>query len=488
MGIRRLGTVALLLSLISFTLPVQIVLAQGGGYLDITSVLAPASVIVGQVVNMTVSVKWSSLHTYAWGNPVYVRAEICEGTDLGNCNPLLFAPSVDGEPIRDESGMTGSRDYSFSIHAPEQAMVWHLIALFEVAAMKAGATENAVWRGDAGWLGYHWAVPTIPNDGHHPWSAFDIVVKPSQNAFPTSSTLFADGFESGLGAWNVSGIVTAVKKNSVVNYPNAPPEGHSGLYAALLGIDWSGGTPLNVIPKQAGLAYSFSLRREIAVTPGSDLTVTFWYRLVYPYVSPAGPLPNMFLTYSVNSTVGTLDEVTFHEADWLPPAWRSVTRSVSVPVQVSTVVLAFSGRGWIDESSAEIAGALELDDVLVTERAFSVTTTTLSSTTTLASTTTSQTEIESSSTVASAFSVQTENSTASLQMPFLAILVGALVVLAIVGVLLVRKRKAPGTPTAETKTEETTPEKSEVYCFYCGAPMPTDAKFCRQCGKAQKPE
>jgi hypothetical protein len=139
------------------------------------------------------------------------------------------------------------------------------------------------------------------------------------------------------------GKLSTVDNDPVLNFPNLI-EGHSGRFAALLGIDWSGGT-LKVIPKEAGLAYSFSLRREIAVAPGSDLTVTFWYRGVYPYVSTTGPLRNMFFTYSVDSTVGKLDEVTFHEEDWLPPAWRSVTRSMSVPVQVSTVVLAFYGRG-----------------------------------------------------------------------------------------------------------------------------------------------
>jgi hypothetical protein len=477
MGIPRLGTVALLLSLLSFTLPVQIVLAQG--YLGITAVHAPESVIVGQVITMSVSVEWSSLHTYAWGNPVYVRAEICEGIDLANCNPLAFAPSVDGEPIRDESGITGSTNYSFSIHAPERAMLWHLIAIFEVAAMRTGATENAVWRGDAVWLGYHWAAPS-PNAGHYSWREFDILVKPSENALLTSQTLFADGFESGLVGWQVEGIASTVDKDPVLSFPNLL-EGHSGRFAALLGIDTSGGT-LKVNPKEAGLAYSFSLRREIAVTPGSDLTVTFWYRGRYPYVT-TGPLPNMFLTYSVDSTVGKLDEVTFHEEDWLPPAWRSVTRSMSVPTQVSTVTLLFYGRGEI--SPAGVAGAIELDDVLVTESTFSV------STTALSSTTTSQTEIKSSSTVASSSIVETVSGAPPQQMTFLEMnwpyVVAGLVVLAIVGVLLVRKRKAPGMPTAETKRGETTPEKVEVYCFYCGAPMPTDAKFCRECGKAQKP-
>lgn len=390
MGIRRLGTVALLLSLLSLTLPVQTVLAQG--YLDVTAVHAPESVIVGQIITLSVSVKWSSLHTYAWGNPVYVRAEICEGTDLTKCNPLAFAPSADGEPIRDESGFQGSTIYSFTIHAPEMPKVWHLIAIFEILHTRGWITN---------------AVPPC-NADHCPWHKFDILVKPSENALLTSRTLFEDSFESGFatGGWQVKGITSTVDKDPILNFPNLL-EGHTGRFAALLGIDWSGGT-LKGIPREAGLAYEFSLRKDVAVTPGSDLTVTFWFRGVYPYVYQTGPLRNMFLTYSVDSTVGKLDEVTFHEEDWLPPAWRSVTRSMSVPVQVSTVTLLFYGRGEIPPAGPG-AGAFELDDVLVTESTFSVSTTT----TTLASTTASQTEMESSSTVVSASSVQTAPSPAA---------------------------------------------------------------------------
>jgi hypothetical protein len=473
MGIRRLGTMALLLCLLSLTLPVQIALAQG--YLDVTAVHAPESVVVGQVITLSVSVAWSSLHTYAWGNPVYVRAEICEGIDLGNCNSLAFAPSVDGEPIRDESGITGSTNYSFSIHAPEQPTVWHLIALFEVAAMRTDLMiQKAVWRGQSSWLGYSWAVPPT-SGGHNAWRMFDILVKPSENALTTSRTLFTDSFESGLAGWQTDGLVNTVDIDPVLNFPNQL-EGHSGRFAALLGIDTSGGS-LKVNPPNAGLAYSFSLRREIAVTPGSDLTVTFWYRGRYPYASPTGPLHNMFLTYSVDSNVGRLDEVTFHEDVQLPPAWRSITRSMSVPAQVSTVVLAFSGSGEI--SPAGVVGAIELDDVLVTERTFSISTTGVSSTTS---------QQKSSSTVASTSVAETVSSTVSQQMPFLEMnwpyVVAVLVVLMIVGALLVRKRTAPGIPPTGTRRKETT--TGEAYCHYCGAHISRDARFCTECGKARE--
>ena len=42
--------------------------------------------------------------------------------------------------------------------------------------------------------------------------------------------------------------------------------------------------------------------------------------------------------------------------------------------------------------------------------------------------------------------------------------------------------------TPQTERRETIDTKQIVYCYYCGAPMPTDAGFCRTCGKSQGSE
>lgn len=41
------------------------------------------------------------------------------------------------------------------------------------------------------------------------------------------------------------------------------------------------------------------------------------------------------------------------------------------------------------------------------------------------------------------------------------------------------------TPLQPTKQREATETGQVVHCYYCGAPMPTDAVFCRKCGKSQ---
>ena len=41
------------------------------------------------------------------------------------------------------------------------------------------------------------------------------------------------------------------------------------------------------------------------------------------------------------------------------------------------------------------------------------------------------------------------------------------------------------TPLQATEQREATETGQLVYCHYCGAPMPTDAVFCRKCGKSQ---
>jgi hypothetical protein len=475
MGILRLGAMILLISVLSFTLPVQVCLATVG-YLRIVDVTAPESALVGEVMALSVSVEWSSLYTFKiWGDPV-VRVEICEGTNVATCKALAFAPSENGEPIRGaDVRPTGSKTYSIEVRAPEQAGIWHLMAIFEIAASRVGATLNAVWRGV-------WAV--VPSGGYDPWQEFDVVVKPNETALLTSRTLFTESFELGLGGWKVEGVVSTVDKNPVLL---GGPEGHSGRFAALLGIDWSEGI-LKGNPSNAGYAYEFSLQREIAVTAGSDLTVTFWYRGVYPvYVHDYGMLPNMFLTFSVDSPVGRLDEVTIH-ADGLAEDWQSVTRSMFVPAQTSSVVLGYYGRGEIVQGGP--AGGIELDDILASERTFSLTYLP-PSTTTLVSTTTSQKETKASQTLVSTSSVKTESSTLSLPMAFLQTswpyLVATLLVVAVVAVLLARKRTGRSAPTPETKGRETIPGGKEAYCYYCGAPMPTDAQFCRECGKAQEP-
>jgi hypothetical protein len=354
------------------------------------------------------------------------------------------------------------------------------MAIFEIAASRVGATLNAVWRG-------RWAV--VPSGGYDPWQEFNVVVKPNETAVLTSRTLLTESFELGLAGWKVEGIVTAVDKNPIAL---GGPEGHSGRFAALLGIDWSEERccPLKGIPSNAGYAFEFSLQRDIAVTPGSDLTVTFWYRGVYPYGHPHGGLPNMLLTFSVDSAVGRLDEVTIHE-DGLAEDWQSLTRSMFVPAQTSSVVLGYYGRGEVTQAEKILGGGIELDDILVSERTFSLTYLPLS-TTTLVSTTASQTEMKSSKALISTSSMKTESSALSYPMAFLqtswSYIVLTLVIVAVAAVLLIRERRIRGAATAEARGREAVPGSGkEVYCYYCGAPIPTDAQFCRECGRHRSP-
>jgi ribosomal protein L40E len=86
-----------------------------------------------------------------------------------------------------------------------------------------------------------------------------------------------------------------------------------------------------------------------------------------------------------------------------------------------------------------------------------------------------------SSTVVSVSSVQTESSTVSPQMTFLGMnwpyIVAGLVVLAIVGILLGRKRAK--TPSLAPVSDAV----SDVLCTECGAENPTTNEFCGRCGK-----
>jgi hypothetical protein len=280
--------------------------------------------------------------------------------------------------------------------------------------------------------------------------------------------------------------VTTVEKNLA---HVGVPEGHTGRFAALLGIDWSNGGQ-NVIPSSAGYASEFSLQREIAVTPGSDLTVTFWYRGVFPYGRPQSnpAYEKMFLEFSVISTAGTLDQVTIHNDEQLTDDWQSLTRSMSVPVQASSLlILEFHGKGASGSFPYVVVSGFELDDIWVGEKVFST------ATTAVVSTTATQTEMKPSQTSASTSSVETGSSTLPLHTAFLQTswpyLVVALGVAAIVSVLLARKRTGRSTATAKTNPIDPGLDSGKrVYCCYCGVPIPTDAQYCRECGRMQTVE
>jgi len=478
MRVLHLGAVILLLSVLSFTLPVQVALASSG-YLRIVDVTAPENALVGEAITMSVAVEWSSLYTFKiWGTPT-VRVEICEGYDVVTCKAVGFAPSEDGDPIKDAyASPTSGKTYSIEVQAPEQAGIWHLIAIFEIAASEVGATLNAVWRG-------HWAV--VSSGGYDPWHEFDVIVKPNETALLTSQTLLTESFESGLGGWKVEGLVTTVEKNLA---HVGVPEGHTGRFAALLGIDWSNGGQ-NVIPSSAGYASEFSLQRETAVTPGSDLTVTFWYRGVFPYGRPQSnpAYEKMFLEFSVISTAGTLDQVTIHNDEQLTDDWQSLTRSMSVPVQASSLlILEFHGEGASGSFPYVVVSGFELDDIWVGERVFSTATAVLSTTAT-------QTETKPSQTGASTSSVETGSRTLPLQTTFLQTswpyLVVALGVAAIAAIVLVASRKRGGTPSSSAPISTTTPAVSPSqptagkFCMNCGAPLPSHATFCNKCDSKQ---
>jgi len=72
----------------------------------------------------------------------------------------------------------------------------------------------------------------------------------------------------------------------------------------------------------------------------------------------------------------------------------------------------------------------------------------------------------------------------------------ALIVIAVgipvsTGVILAIKRRDRNVSTqvatvrTQAPTGQTTQTEQIVYCYYCGAPLPTDAAFCRKCGKSQ---
>ena len=69
----------------------------------------------------------------------------------------------------------------------------------------------------------------------------------------------------------------------------------------------------------------------------------------------------------------------------------------------------------------------------------------------------------------------------------LPIAVIGIIVVALGGALAL-KRKSPKTVVPTVPEESATEEKRlklKEYCYYCGAPMPEGAKFCKKCGKKQ---
>jgi hypothetical protein len=428
-------------------------LADGGAYLRVVHVGVPDNVAPGQSVVLSVTAEWSDLNVFyvwqGWDRPV-IRFEICEGNDVATCKTVGFAPSAEGEVVKP----SGSATYAITVEAPGQPMIWHLIAVIEVLAAKTNASLRAIRRGD-------WAV--ISWSGYDPWEDFEIPVKPEVSATIVSHNLLSESFESGdLASWEQEGLVLVTNKNPLVIFQR---EGHTGDYAVLLGVYYSGNIG------------QFALRRAVAVAPGSDLTVTFWYRGVYPYGS-SGSLPRMLLTFSVISSGGTLDQVTIQNTatkEMLTDDWRSLTRSITVPIGVTSVILQWAGTGDSQAGGNPFvyAGGYELDDVKLDERIFSTTT----------ALTTSQTQTTSlaetvSSTSTSTLSRGTGSSVPAIQSDHLEMwwlyAVIALVLIAL-GALVFAKRP---------RSKKTSPVT--VFCTDCGASLPKGSTYCNKCGSKQE--
>jgi len=453
-------TPVLVLGLIVLSmLPTQVSAAEG--YLRIVSVsVVPETVVTGKAFTVQVEVEWRSLLVFmvrphpppsAPHNPS-VRVEICEGNDVATCQPLAFAPSESGEQVEPSGGKT----YSIGLQAPPDLGIWHLVAIFEIMADQTGASLGALRRD--GWY-------VISSRGFDPWYQFDVEVKPSETVL-TSRVLFTESFESGKvdDPWKAEGVVLVADKSGAGHSTEYwSEEGHTGQFVALLGA-------CHRDPSSCCQCGQFSLQREVAVTPGSDLTVTFWYRGWFPF----GGRPRMALTFSISSfEPRTLDQVTINQ-EGLTETWQSITRSVSVPASITSVLLGYSGTGGCDIGGNFGRGywdGFEVDDVSVVERTFLATQTTVQATTLVQTSAvlTAQTEIQTETTSSQAdTSISLVSNLLQTNLPYLG---AVLVAVLIVAVLLARKK---------TRTQATI---DRVFCGQCGTQNPQSNEFCGRCGQ-----
>jgi hypothetical protein len=454
----RVWLVVLSLVVLTCTSSLPLGSTDPNAYLRVVHVSVPENVTAGQAIVVSVTVEWSSLNVFyvwqGWDRPV-IRVEVCEGSDVATCRSVAFAPSPEGEVVKP----SGSATYLITVDAPRQSKVWHLIAIIEVLAAKTSASLRAIRRGD-------WAV--VSYSGYDPWQTFEIPVLPGPDATVAMHTLFSESFESGgLVGWEQDGHVIVTDKNPMVSLQR---EGHTGAYAVMLGVSYSGSVG------------QFSLRRAVAVTPDSDLTVTFWYRGVYPY-SSSGQLPRMLLTFSIISSDCVLDELTIQNTateEVLTDDWRSMTRSVTVPSDVTSVTLKWVGTGDSQAAPSGVppiwVGGYELDDIKVDERVFVTTTTSATSQTqtqSLTETTSSTSSSETESNVLEVWSDIWRTMWGDLLATWLAYAVVFAVVIALGAVVLTRRNRSRKTPPVT------------VFCTNCGASLPAGSTYCNRCGSKQ---
>ena len=447
--------------------PAQVSAAEG--YLRIVGVsVVPATVVVGKAFTVQVEVEWRNLLVFLVRpspppgviQTASVRVEICEGNDVATCKPLAFAPSESGEEVEPDGAETHSKTYSIGLQAPLYAQTWYLTAIFEIAADQTGASVGSLRRD--GWY-------VISSSGFDPWRQFEVEVNPDPDATVNSRILFTEGFESGQLAdpWKATGQIMVEELVSFVDN-RWIDEGHTGRYVVLLGADVKSDFQSRY-PYESG---PFSLERDVAVTPSSTLTVTFWYRGWLPYGQPPdGHLLQVQLVFSI-ATLGleTLDQ-TIIDQSGLAETWQSLTRSVLIPASTTSVLLRYSGLGAQDGHVAGRGyyGGIEVDDISVFE---TVTRTLVQATQTLVQTTavsTAQTEIQTETTSSQAdASVSLVSTFLQTNLPYLAAVLAAVLMVA---VLLARKK---------ARTQATI---DRVFCSQCGTQNPQSNEFCGKCGQ-----
>jgi len=277
------------------------------------------------------------------------------------------------------------------------------------------------------------------------------------------TVLLTESFESGKldSSWKAEGFVEVVDSSDLSPYW-LPEEGHTGKYVALLG------------------AYSnyhgpFSLQRKIPVTPGADLTVTFWYRGWFAFGHPYSFPLQMVLSFSiVSSEFGTLDQVTVH-GDGITETWQSITRSVSVPASCTGILLRYSGQGaYYGERNfgRGYYGGVELDDISVVERTLRVTQTLVQTTSASAPYdwyTQNRVETESSEATRS---LPSESGFLQTTWPYLAVIFAMAVSLLVV--LLAGRR---------TTSQAGAAGANRLFCSQCGFANPLSNDFCGKCGQ-----
>ncbi len=470
-------SLTLVILVISSTLLVQAPLVEAA-HLRVVAIVVPDTVRIGDNFTLEVRAEWLDLSTFAPAYPSYiVRIEICEGNDVATCTTLAFSPSESGEQVQ----ISNTKTYKIELHAPAQARVWHLIAVVELQVGQTEATLRSIRRGG-------WAV--VSSGGYDAWQRFEVPVKPNDNAVLTSQTLFTEDFESGLRNWQIDGITALLTEAQGASMGSA----HAGKSAVLMGVDYRSNYG------------KFSLQRQVSATPGSDLTISFWYRGIYPSGRSSYGLPLPTLVFSVASlqSAAPLDQVTVN-VETLTEAWQSLTMSVYVPPQTTTVILGFSGSGdrltppgGLSREAGYSDAGFVIDDVLAVERRFSagisatasttqVPTTASSATslvlTTMASTATSPSPTLQTTSPLASTSVATESTSSSrMILPEMSLLylVLAIIVVALLSIWGWTRSRKGKKVTPKSASGTPTP----MFCMECGTKNPGGSIYCAECGRS----